>query len=465
MEGNFLEQELIEKILRAALAKRGGFAEVFLENRASTALKAEDGKIERVISGSVHGAGVRVISEGKNGYAHIDNWDEKLLLEAANTAGEIARSTGNLSVVGLKAQNPKVDHPVEERPQNIRKREKAEVVERADRAARKQGSEIRQVGIVYLDTDQKVLVANSEGVMAEDERVYTRMVIQVVAAKQGIIQTGVEGPGSQKGFEFIRQNPPEESAIRAARRALIMLEAKPAPTGRMPVVLEAGFGGVLFHEACGHGLEADLVHKKASVYAGRLGEKVASSCITAVDDSTIQNGWGSFRFDDEGVAAQRTVVIENGRLTSFLHNRLTAWKDKTVSTANGRRQSYQFIPIPRMTNTFIVSGNATLEDMVKGIDRGLYAKALGGGQVDTTTGNFVFGVSEGYLIENGKITRPVRGATLVGNGPKVLQQIDMVGTELKFEPGTCGKEEQASPVGTGQPAVRIRELTIGGTEV
>lgn len=460
-----IQQDVLEKVLKEALAQGGDFAEIFVEDRVSTTLCAEDGKIERALSGYTKGAGVRVIAGESTGYAFTDGWEEKALLSAAVVARSVARGSTKTGAVSLQGRRSSIVHLVEERPEGVAKSNKAEMVQRADQAARSRGKEIRQVGVSYGDAVQKVLIANSEGVLAEDERIYTRIVVQAVAAKNGIIQTGTEGPGRLAGFEFLRKNPPEEAARTAADRALLMLKAKPAPTGQMPVILEAGFGGVLFHEACGHGLEADLVQKRASVYASRLGSKVAAESVTAVDDSTIPNAWGSFSCDDEGTPAQKTVVIEKGRLVSYLHSQLTAKRDRVSSTANGRRQSYRYIPIPRMTNTFIAPGKATLEEMLEGIERGLYAKALGGGQVDTATGDFVFGVSEGYLIQKGKITHPVRGATLVGNGPKVLEKIDMVGSNLKFEPGTCGKEEQASPVGTGQATLRIRELTVGGTEV
>jgi len=319
--------------------------------------------------------------------------------------------------------------------------------------------------VSYADSTRKVLIANSEGLVAADECILTRISVQVVARKGDIIQTGYESPGAQMGFEFFDRHSPEDAARIAAERALLMLEAKPAPTGRMPVVLEAGFGGVLFHEACGHGLEADLVQKDASVYRGRRGERVASRLVTAIDDATIAHGWGSFRFDDEGIDAQKTVLIEEGILRGYLHNRLTALREGVLPTGNWRRQSYGFLPLPRMSNTFIASGEASLEEMIGSVERGLYAKALGGGEVDPATGDFVFAVSEGYLIEKGKIAHPVRGAILIGNGPQVLEKIDLIGKGLDFKPGMCGKEEQEVPVSTGQPPLRISELTVGGTEI
>jgi TldD protein len=459
------EKDILQRVLARALAKGGEFAEIFVEDRVSTSLRAEDGKIERALSGFTRGAGIRVIAGESTGYAFTDNWEDEALLAAAETARSVVRSSSEMRVVSLEERKPTVSHLVEERPESIAKSEKAEMVERADEAARNRGKEIRQVTVAYGDAVQKVLIANSQGVLAEDERVYTRLVVQAVAARNGIVQTGAEGPGRLGGFEFFRENRPEVAGQIAADRALTMLAAKAAPTGRMPVILHAGFGGVLFHEACGHGLEADLVQKKASVYAHRLGDRVAAETVTALDDSTILNAWGSFSFDDEGTPAERTVVIEEGRLVSYLHSWLTARRGRAGLTANGRRQSYRHVPIPRMTNTFIAPGKSTLEEMLEGVELGLYAKALGGGQVDTATGDFVFGVSEGYLVQKGRITHPVRGATLIGNGPRTLEMIDLVGSNLEFEPGTCGKEDQASPVGTGQATLRIRELTVGGTEV
>lgn len=460
-----IPDEVLQKTLKAALASGGDFADVFVEDKLTNAIRLEDGKIERAVSGRSKGAGVRVIAGGITGFAFTDEVSQEALIKTARAAGAVAKTQSNLVIaVDLREKLPGLKHLVELWPETIARPAKAEIVRRADEAARGLSKEIRQVSVLYADSAQKVLLANSEGLLVRNERIYSRLTVQVVAMRNGVIQTGMESPGGQMGFEFFRHNPPEEVARLAGERALTMLAARPAPAGRMPVIIEAGSGGVLFHEACGHGLEADLVQKKASVYLNRLGERVASGIVTAIDDSTINQGWGSFCFDDEGSPAQKTVLIEAGRLSNYLHSRLTAQKAGCLSTANGRRQSYGHIPIPRMTNTFIAPGDSSFEEMIESTKRGLYAKTLGGGQVDTATGDFVFGVSEGYLIENGRVTTPVRGATLIGNGPRILEKIDLIASNLDFRAGTCGKEEQAVPVGTGQPTLRIAELTVGGTE-
>lgn len=460
-----IPEDILKKTIKSALASGGDFADVFAEDKLTNVIRLEDGKIEGAVSGRSRGAGVRVIAGGITGYAFTDEISQEALIKTARAAGAVIKNQGGRAIaVDLREKLSGLKHFVEQRPEAIAGPEKAEIVRRADETARGLSKEIRQVSVLYADSAQKVLLANSEGLLVRDERIYTRLTVQVVAMRDGIIQTGVEGPGGQMGFEFFRHNSPEEVARIAGGRALTMLAARPAPAGRMPVIIEAGSGGVLFHEACGHGLEADLVLKKASVYLDRLGERVASGIVTAIDDSTISQGWGSFCFDDEGSPAQKTVLIEEGRLSSYLHSRITAQKAGCLSTGNGRRQSYGHIPIPRMTNTFIAPGDASFEEMIESTERGLYAKALGGGQVDTATGDFVFGVSEGYLIENGRVTAPVRGATLIGNGPRILEKIDLIASNLDFRAGTCGKEDQAAPVGTGQPTLRIAELTVGGTE-
>jgi len=457
--------EILRRTIKTALASGANFAEVFIEEKTTNLIRAEEGKVERAISGRSQGAGIRVIAGEISGYAFTDELGQKPLLKAAEIARAIVKARSKSSILDLRKEKSRVDHPIEQPPETFSQEEKAAIVRRAEEAARSLSKEIRQVAVVYGDSRQRILIANSEGKLVQDERILTRLIIQVVARRGEIIQTALEAPGGQMGFELFRLHPPEETARVAAERALAMLDARPAPAGRMPVILESGSGGVLFHEACGHGLEADLVEKRASVYCGRLGERVASQSVTAIDDSTISNGWGSFRFDDEGTPAQKTVLIEEGILKGYLQSYLTAQKSGSLPTGNGRRQSYAHLPIPRMSNTYLAPGNSSLEEMIESTARGLYAKTLGGGQVDTASGDFVFAVEEGYLIEKGQITTPVRGATLVGNGPDVLKKIDLVAQQVEFRAGTCGKEEQEVPVATGQPALRIAELTVGGTEV
>jgi TldD protein len=289
------------------------------------------------------------------------------------------------------------------------------------------------------------------------------MAVQVVAERDGLLQTGMYAPGRNGGAEFIRLHPPAEIAERAARQAVTMLGSAPAPAGEMAVVMAPGSGGVLFHEACGHGLESDLIQKEASIYRGRLGDALASSLVTGVDDATVQNGWGSFSFDDEGWPSERTVLFADGELRGYLYDRIRAQEDGVPSTGNGRRESYAHPPIPRMTNSWILDGGSTPDEVIADTRNGLYAKTLGGGQVNPATGDFVFGVTEAYLIEDGKITTPVRGANLVGRGVDILLAVDAVANDFDTWEGTCGKDGQGVPAGVGSPTLRIARMTVGGT--
>jgi TldD protein len=348
-------------------------------------------------------------------------------------------------------------------PETIEKARKAEVLERADHAARSESDSIRQVTASYADSHRRILVANSDGLLVEDDAVRTRFLVNCVAVADTGMQTGFEAPGRSIGFEFFDEIDPEDVARTAAQRALTMLRARPAPTGKLPVVLKRGAGGVLFHEACGHGLEADLVEKQWSVFAGRVGDLVASPLITLVDDGSYAREWGTFAIDDEGAPAQRNVLIQDGVLTDYMWDFLRARKGGRASSGNGRRETYQHLPMVRMTNTFLLEGDDDPEAIIRDTPYGLYCVALGGGQVNTATGDFVFGITEGYMIENGEITEPVRAAQLIGNGPETLRMVDAVGSDFDTWAGTCGKDGQGVPVSSGQPTLRVRELTVGGT--
>jgi TldD protein len=339
---------------------------------------------------------------------------------------------------------------------------KAAVLRACDERARGLSGEITQARIGYAEGRRHVEVFNSEGRAATDDRTRVRLSVQVVARRGGRVETGVDNRGGHAGWELVEADP-EQVAERAARRALTLLDAVDAPSGRLPVVVGNAFGGVLLHEAVGHGLEADAVQKRASVYAGRLGDQLAEPFVTAYDDGSRPNAWGSDGIDDEGTPTRRTTIIEEGRLTSYLYDVVTARRDGAERTGNGRRESFRHVPVPRMTNTFFAPGEATPEELIGEVERGLYAVSFGGGQVEPATGDFVFGVSEGYLIENGKVTAPVRGATLVGNGVEALRAIDGIAGDLDIASGMCGKAGQSVPAGVGQPHVRIRELTVGGT--
>jgi TldD protein len=348
-------------------------------------------------------------------------------------------------------------------PESVAKARKVELLRRADIAARERSDTISQVSAAYADGRRRILVANSDGLLAEDDQVRTRFMVQCVAVGDTGMQTGTEGPGRTMGFELFDEIDPEQIATTAADRALTMLRARPAPSGKMSVVLKRGAGGVLFHEACGHGLESDLVGRDASVFAGRVGEQVASPLVTIVDDGTYSREWGTYAIDDEGTPAGRNVLIEDGVLTDYLWDLTRARKQGRASGGNGRRETYRDLPMVRMTNTYLLAGADDPDDIVARTERGIYCAALGGGQVNTATGDFVFGVTEAYLIENGEITEPVRAAQLIGNGPETLRLVDAVGNDFDTWAGTCGKDGQGVPVSAGQPTLRVAELTVGGT--
>ncbi len=458
-----LDRELALEVLAAARSRGGSFAEIFVEERSSVSIRLDDGKIEELTTGLDRGAGVRVGHGTSYGYAFSNRLDRGALLEAAAAAAASVKEGSPGSVVDLRKLEPLVVHRAERPAGAVPAADKVAWLREVDEGARAVDPSVRQVVGVYGDSMQRVLVATSDGRWVEEERPRVRLVAQVVAARDGNIQTGFEGPAGLAGVEFVDSHPPRATAETAARRAVTMLDSVPAPAGEMPVVLGPGCGGVLFHEACGHGLEADLIGKEASIYRGRIGDTLASPLVTGVDDATIPNAWGSFSFDDEGAPAQRTVLFEGGLLRGYLYDRLRAEEDGVPSSGNGRRQSYAHPPIPRMTNSYIMAGEATAEDIPRDTKRGVYVRAMGGGQVNPATGDFVFGVSEGYLVEDGEITTPVRGANLIGRGIDILTAIDAVGDDFKTWEGVCGKDGQGVPVGSGSPTLRITRMTVGGT--
>ncbi|HET7122451.1 MAG TPA: TldD/PmbA family protein, partial [Solirubrobacterales bacterium] len=353
--------------------------------------------------------------------------------------------------------------PIEQRPEEVPVERKAALLRELDERGRGQGGEVAQLSASYAEARRQVAVANSEGLLCGDDRTRVRLAAQAVARRGDSVETGMETLGAHRGFELLEDDP-AAVAESAARKALTLLDAVPAPAGSMPVVVGGGFGGVLFHEMTGHGLEADHIQKGASVYVGKLGTKVAEPLLNAYDDGRLPGEWGSDAIDDEGVPTQQTQVIEDGVLRSYLYDHLTAERDGVASTGNGRRESFRQLPIPRMTNTYIAPGEATPEAMIAEVEKGFYAVSFAGGQVDPATGDFVFGVSEGYLIEGGKVTQPCRGATLIGNCLDALAAIDAVGDDFFMKTGICGKGGQKIPVGTGQGHVRLRAMTVGGTE-
>ncbi|MFH1541928.1 MAG: TldD/PmbA family protein, partial [bacterium] len=438
------------------------FADIFIEESKETSVTCEDNKIEKISSGTEIGAGIRVINGHETAYVATSDTSFASLREAAlKISDSIPKGPKAHKTIGLKPQVSTEGLNIKHRPNQVPMDDKTAQVEILNRTARSFGDKVKQVIVRYTDSNQSITVANSEGHYVEDNRIRTRYFINVIAAKNGVLQTGYEAPGGTVGFELFEQYPPEKYAARAAERAIKMLDAPHAPAGKMQVVLSSQAGGTLIHEACGHGLEADFIYKVTSVYAGKIGQKVASELITVIDDATLPTRFGTLSFDDEGSKGQKTVLIENGILINYLTDHYYATLLDMKRTGNGRRQTFQTKPQPRMTNTIIAPGTMDPEEIVNSVRNGLLVKGMGGGQVNVTNGDFVFEVTEGYLIENGKIKHPVRGATLIGNGPKILEIIDMVGSDLGFQSGVCGKYDHA-PVGDAQPTIRIPEITVGG---
>ena len=457
-----LETFDMQRIIRQALANGGEFADVYYEEGAATVVVCDDGKIEKVLAGSDRGVGIRVISDLRTAYAFTNEITEESLLSLAATVSRAVRGQEFSGAIDLRNRHTALPLPVETDPDTVPLRDKVSLVQRADRAARGFDPQVRQVMAVYRDARAKTQIVNSLGQFLESGRLGTVFMVQVVAGRDEVIQTGYEPIGGGRGFEIFKERSPEEIAGAAAGRAVRMLSARQAPGGVMPVVLSSEAGGTMVHEAIGHGLEADLAQTGMSVYSGKLGTLVASPCVTVIDDATIPYARGSYLFDDEGSPAEKTVLVEDGILKGYMYDRLTAMKDGRPSTGNGRRESYQMKPIVRMSNTIIAPGSMPPESIIHGVERGLLVRKMGGGQVNTVNGNFVFEVSEGYLIENGAITEPVRGATLTGNGPDVLKKVEKVGSDLGFGIGTCGKEGQGVPVADAQPTLLISEITVGG---
>jgi TldD protein len=460
-----IDESVVEGVIATALRTGGDFAEVFAEDRRGSVARLDDGRVEELTSGRDRGAGIRVVVGETTGFAHTSDLSESGLRAAAEAAAAAARGGGGgVRVASLSRVSAPSPNQVDILPESVPKAEKVALLRRADQTARAAGGSIRQVSAIYGDSRRQILVANSEGVLAGDDQVKTRFAVSCVASGDTGMQTGRESVGATVGFELFKSVDVDELARLAASRALTKLKARPAPSGSLPVVIKQGSGGVLFHEACGHGLEADHIAKEVSVFAGKVGEMVASPLVTLVDDGTMGPEWGALAVDDEGHPAGRNVLIENGVLTDYMWDWLRARKEGRPSSGNGRRESYQHLPMVRMTNTYVLAGDADPEEIVRQTPHGVYVAQLGGGQVNTATGDFVFGMTEAYLIENGEITEPLRDANLIGNGPEVLRNIDVVGNDFAMgPPGTCGKQGQGVPVGDGQPTLRVTAMTIGGT--
>lgn len=453
--------DVAERALTTALSKGGDFAEVFAERRHGLSVSLDDGRVEGASDGSEQGVGLRLVVGDATYFGYVDSLAEPEIQRIAESLAQAANGTARAPQTLVAASSVKPQQ-VSTPPEDVDLATKVELLRASDESARSAGKEVTQVSAGWGENRRTVTIYNSEGLAVGDDRIRIRLAVQVVAARDGRIENGTETLGGHIGYELIESDG-SRVAESAARKALTALDAIPAPAGKMPVVVGNGFGGVLLHEAVGHGLEADAVQKGASVYAGKLGEQLAPKFVNAFDDGRKPNEWGTDGIDDEGMPTQMVPIIADGVLGSFLHDRRSALKDDVLSTGNGRRESFRHLPVPRMTNTYFAPGDEQVADLIEAAGNGLYAVSFGGGQVEPATGDFVFGVSEGYLIENGRVTKPVTGATLTGNGLAALWQIEAIAGDLKLATGYCGKAGQRVPAGVGQPHVLLRELTVGGT--
>lgn len=440
----------------------GDFGEVYIEDSTATTLMSENRELEKAVSGVDSGAGIRIIHNNNTVYGYTNEITEEKLIALAQGLSYAVKEKNYLNDISINELKPKFVNKVERSLGGTAMGDKIALVTLANNVVWKSDDHIVQAKIIYRDETKECLTVNTFGDFARHQKSQVIFLAQVVLKDGDILQTGYEVIGGFSGFEFFDAQSVEEASRQAVRRGVKMLGAKPANAGTMPVVLASSAGGTMIHEAVGHGLEADLVEMGLSVYKGQIGQKIASELITVVDDGTIPGRRGSFSFDDEATCAQKTTLIENGILKGYMYDRLTAMKDGKSSTGNGRRESYRKTPIVRMTNTLIAPGKSNPEDIIKSVDKGLYVLKMGGGEVNTTNGDFVFEVTEAHMIRNGEIAEPVRGATLTGNGPDVLKNIDMVGSDLGYAIGTCGKDGQGAPVSDAQPTLRIPELIVGG---
>jgi TldD protein len=459
----------LEKVLDLALAKKADYADLYFEYRQNEGISLEEGMVKNCSQSTGNGVGVRVLAEAKTGYAFTDDITIDKLELAARTAHYIAQNQTSTSPVAIAQPRAEAHdlYPIKTPVNEVALEKKVGLLYEIDKFTRDLDPRVKNV-FVSLGSEYKViLIASSQGKVIGDIQPLTRLNITCIAEENGNRQMGSFGGGGRVEFGFfVDADDWQRYAREAVRLAILNLSAIDAPAGTMDVVLGPGWPGILLHEAIGHGLEGDFNRKKTSAFSDRIGEKVASELCTVVDDGTIPSRRGSINVDDEGTPTHRTVLIEKGILKGYLQDRLNAGLMKMALTGNGRRESYAHIPMPRMTNTFMLAGDSDPDEIIRSVNNGLYAVSFGGGQVDITSGKFVFSASEAYLIEDGKVTRPVKGATLIGNGPDVLTRVSMVGCDLKLDEGvgTCGKDGQSVPVGVGLPTIKINGLTVGGTK-
>ena len=459
-----LKQDTALAVLEEALKTGGDFAEIFMEDRRNNTLVMRSGLIETVLSNRLHGAGVRVYSGLSSVYVYTNDTSEAGLKACAEKAAAAIRGSGVTAPRAFTDTHSPSVHIIKELPSAARTRDKAEKL-KAAQAILKTYPDVVQGILSYTDSEQRVAIANSEGLFKNDLRVYTRFSVNAVASNGTENQTGHCSPGAMQGFElFDRTVDPEVCAHKAARIAVTMLRAPLCPSGVMPVVIDNGFGGVIFHEACGHSLEATSVAPGNSEFSGKLGQKIASDKVTAIDDGTLPNEWGSENIDDEGVEPTRLVLIEKGILKNYMIDRFNSRKMGMPVTGSGRRQGYMYAPTSRMRNTFIAAGEDADSEMIATMGDGLYCRSMGGGSVNPSTGKFNFAVEEGYLVRDGRIVHPVRGASLIGRGSEILMKIDRVGRNMQMAQGMCGSLSGSVPTNVGQPMIRVSSLTVGGAK-
>ena len=455
------DSSFLHSVLEEALRNCGEYADLFFEDTKINNISYLDKKVDDMSLGNNYGVGLRVIVDKKTIYLYSNDTTNDSLINLARSVSSIVKNKKHIVKDFIKSAE-KDNHPVHINPFDVNFDEKIETLAYLDKTARKVSDKIKQVSARYMEKERNILVCTSNGILKEDSQTYIRLVMMSMASDGTNTQTSSRTKGALDGFQVIRDINLENMAIETANSAIKMLDSEYPKSGKYPVVIDNAFGGVIFHEACGHALEATAVADNASVFCNKLGKKIASDVVTAIDDGTIKNAWGSYNIDDEGNDAQRTVLIENGILKSYLVDELGSIKMNQKVTGSARRESYKYAPTSRMRNTFIDKGNSTFEELISGIEYGLYAKKMGGGSVDPATTDYNFAVSEGYLIENGKITKPVRGATLIGRGDETLMNIEAVSSNLELADGICGSISGSVPTTVGQPAIRVKELTVGG---
>lgn len=461
-EIRLINKNTAEAVLLSATSTGAEFAELFVESNVKNSIGVVNGKVERANSGIDYGCGIRIINKDKVIYVYTNKLDKDNLVKLAGEGAKVIEGKSNIKNIVFNDLDIYKLYVPEIMPESVNKRDIVNMMRLGSEAAYNYDKLITQTNLSYMDSTQNVIIANSDGLWAEDERVRTRIAVSAVASEGNEKQTGYFGPGALKGFEFYNTINIEDISREAARSAVTMLKADDCPSGKMPVIMDNGFGGVIFHEACGHGLEAAAISKSASVFTNKIGQKIASDKLTAIDDGTIAGRWGSINIDDEGIRGQKNILIKDGVLKNYMVDRYNGSLIGMEPTGSSRRESYRYVPVSRMTNTYIAAGKDKKEDIISSTEYGLYAKYMGGGSVNPASGDFNFAVSEAYIIRNGKICEPVRGATLIGKGSEVLLNIDMISDNLALAEGMCGASSGAVPVCVGQPMLRVQNITVGG---